>query len=536
MQSVSHSTISFEQSNQFSKIILDYVNNSVNLTDFYNLKPEIASYKTMMEQKNYNNSFRPILVDELNKQYVAANIKLNKSPLVEGNIVSLLNPNTYTVTTGHQLCLYTGPLYFIYKILSTIKWCEELRLAYPDKNFVPVFWMASEDHDFEEVNHLFINGTKHTWDIDSKQQPVGRLSLDNFGKFADQIIGLATNDFAKNQLEEWNNCYTTSANLSEATRKLAHLLFADKGLVVLDADTKGLKNLFIPIIKKDVIEQSNFSVLTETNNQLRKKYKTQVNGREINFFYLSDEGRKLIKRDGENYLVEGTSLSFTTQEIEADININPDKYSPNVIMRPVYQELILPNLSYIGGPGEIAYWLQLKSVFENNNITFPILTLRSFVLLMNERHKNQLERIGLNAADLFKDNITVERKLVALNQDGGQVKLIDEIANNMQQLIDIAMKTDNKIGSELITCKTDWLHKLEHQQRILDKKQREKIAHQYAKYTSIKDDYFSSGTMQERISNVLSYGITESTSNIINMVNSRISLSQKELNLIIKQG
>jgi bacillithiol biosynthesis cysteine-adding enzyme BshC len=536
MQNVSHSTISFEQSNQFSKIILDYVNNSVELTDFYNLKPEIASYKTMIEQKNYNNSFRPILVDELNKQYVTANIKLNKSPLVEGNIASLLNPNTYTVTTGHQLCLFTGPLYFIYKILSTIKWCEELKLTYPDNNFVPVFWMASEDHDFEEVNHLFINGTKHTWDIDSKQQPVGRLSLSNFDKFAEQIISLATNDFAKKQLKEWNNCYTTSSNLSEATRKLAHLLFADKGLVVLDADTKGLKNLFIPIIKKDVIDQSNFSVLTETNSQLRKKYKTQVNGREINFFYLSDHGRKLIKKNGEKYLVEDTSISFTTQEIEADININPDKYSPNVIMRPVYQELILPNLSYIGGPGEIAYWMQLKSVFDNNNITFPILTLRSFVLLMNEQHNNQLERIGLNAGDLFKDNITIERKLVTLNQDGGQVKHIDDFVKNMQQLIDIAMKTDNKIGSELITYKTDWHHKLEHQLRILDKKQREKIAKEYHKYSFIKDSYFSSGTMQERVSNVLSYGITESISDLINMVYNHISLSQNDINLIVKQG
>ncbi len=536
MQNINHSTINFESSNQFSKIILDYVNNHPDITDFYNLRPEISSYQTMMEQKNYNNSFRAILVETLNGQYTDAGIKLNKSPLVESNINALLNPNTYTVTTGHQLCLYTGPLYFIYKILSTIKWCDELKLKFPDKNFVPVFWMASEDHDFDEVNHIVVNGTKHSWNIDSQQQPVGRLSLQNFDTFAQEIINLATNDFAKKQLKEWSACYTGSANLSIATRKLAHLLFANKGLVVLDADAKPLKKLFIPIIRKDVIEQSNFNALTTTNNLLRKKYKTQVNGREINFFYLSESGRKLIKKEGDVFVVDGTSITFTTEQITADIENNPEQYSPNVIMRPVYQELILPNLSYIGGPGEIAYWLQLKSVFEQNNIAFPILTLRNFVLLLNQQHHNTLKRIGLEVDDLFAKSIDVERKLVILNDDGGQSDIIKNIADNLQSFIDIAMKTDNKIGSEIIHQKTTWIDLLEQQHRKLDKKQREKIAHHFAKYNQIKAHYFFNGTMQERVNNIISYGITESMMNLIEFVYSHTKTDTIGVNTLVKQG
>lgn len=536
MQGINHSTISFESSNQFSKIILDYINNHPDLSNFYNLRPEISSYQTMMEQKNYNNGFRPILVETLNEQYAEAGIKLNKSAKVESNINALLNPNTYTVTTGHQLCLYTGPLYFIYKILSTIKWCDELKQQFPDKNFVPVFWMATEDHDFEEVNHIVVNGTKHSWNIDSKQQPVGRLSLQNFDAFAQEIIGLATNDFAKKQLEEWSACYTSSANLSIATRKLAHLLFGNKGIVVLDADAKPLKKLFIPIIKKDVLEQSNFNALTATNNLLRKKYKTQVNGREINFFYLSELGRKLIKKEGDWFVVDGTSITFTAAQITVDIENNPENYSPNVIMRPVYQELILPNLSYIGGPGEIAYWLQLKSVFEQNNITFPILTLRNFVLLLNEQHYNTLKRIGLGVDDLFAKSIDVERKLVVLNNDGGQVEIIKNIADNLQSFIDIAMKTDNKIGSEIIHQKTAWVDLLEQQHRKLDKKQREKIEHHFAKFEQTKAHYFFNGTMQERVNNIISYGKTESMTNIINLVFYEITANNNGVNIIIKQG
>ena len=536
MHSNSPLAVNFNKSNQFSKIIIDYANNSDNLTNFYNFRPEIASYKTMMEQKNYNNSFRPILVDELKKQYAEAEIKTHKYTWVENNINLLLSPNTYTVTTGHQLCLFTGPLYFVYKILSTIKWCEELKLNYPDKNFIPIFWMASEDHDFAEVNNFYINNTKHIWNIDSKEQPVGRLTLENFEIFAQEIIDLAKNEYAKNQLKEWVKCYATSSNLSIATRKLAHLLFEDKGLVILDADSKPLKKLFAPIIKKDILEQNNFNILTETNKTLRKKYKTQVNGREVNFFYLSNEGRKLIKKQNNTFFVDGTSITFTNKEIELDIETHPEKYSPNVIMRPLYQELILPNLSYVGGPGEIAYWLQLKPIFDNNQICFPILTLRDFVMLINEQHYNQLYKLGLNAADLFSENIIVERKLVVLNEDGGQAKLIDDIATSMQQLIDMAMKTDNKIGSELIKYKTDWSSKLNHLHRELDKKQRETIKHQFDKYITIKGQYFTDGTMQERIYNVLSYGVTESIHNLIHLIYEQLSLSQNNINVIIKKG
>jgi bacillithiol biosynthesis cysteine-adding enzyme BshC len=396
--------------------------------------------------------------------------------------------------------------------------------------------MATEDHDFEEVNHVLINRTKHSWDIDSKQQPVGRLSLQNFDDFAHEIISLATNDFAKKQLEEWSACYTSRSNLSIATRKLVHLLFANKGLVILDADTKPLKKLFVPIIKKDVLELSNFNALTATNNLLRKKYKTLVNGREINFFYLSEFGRKLIKKEGDVFVVDGTSLTFTTKQIIADIENNPEQYSPNVIMRPVYQELILPNLSYIGGPGEIAYWLQLKSVFEQNNISFPILTLRSFVLLLNEQHYNTLKRIGLSVDDLFAPSINIQRKLVALNNDGGQSEIIKNIANNIQAFIDIAMKTDNKIGSEIIHQKTTWVDLLEQQHRKLDKKQREKIANQFNKFENIKSFYILNDEFQERFCNILSYGITESLYDLIHMIFNYLNLNSTGIIVITKQG
>lgn len=533
---MSHSFISFEQSGQFSRLILDYINGADSLSGFYDHKPVIESYKKVIEEKNYNNSFRPVLVETLLTQYADSGIDLKKQKLVSANINSLLQPNTYTVTTGHQLCLFTGPLYFIYKILTTIKWCEELKKQYPENNFVPVFWMASEDHDFVEVNHLYINKEKIAWNIDSKQQPVGRLPITDFNGVVDAILSKAENDFAKKQLETLTGFYTSSKNLAEATRKLVHHLFADKGLVVLDADSRALKQLFIPFINKDILEQSNFEVIGQTNAELRKNYKTQVNGREINFFYLGEHGRKLIKKEREHFVVEDSELVFTEQELKNEITANPEKFSPNVILRPLYQEVILPNLSYIGGPGEIAYWLQLKGVFKNNHISFPVLTLRNFIMLVKEQHKNQLEKIGLSVDDFFAEEVTLERKLVTLNNDGGQKDLVQKFDSYLQQLVDIAEKTDNKISSELISHKADWKKTLLKLSADLDKQQRHKVNGQIKKALKIKDVYFIANTMQERFDNILSYAVSQSAPALIGHISEHTGVNERGINKVLIAG
>lgn len=525
-------TISLEDSHQFTKIILDYVNRSENLAPYYQLPPEISSYKLMMEQKNYDDSNRAILVNHLKEQYQLAGIDLKKNKQLEANIKRLELANTFTITTGHQLCAYTGPLYFIYKILSTIRWCETLQQAYPDKNFVPVFWMASEDHDFEEVNHINLNGQKLTWNVDSQQAPVGRISTNGFDAFADLIRPYLGNEFSRKQFETITGFYTSSKTLSEATLKMAHYLFGNKGLVVLDPDNAKLKELFIPYIKQDVLHQHNQPVLSHTNLQLKQQYKTQVNGRDINFFYLSESGRRLIKFQQGNFLVDGTDLSFSTESMEREIETHPERFSPNVVMRPLYQEVILPNLSYIGGPGEIAYWLQLKDVFQSNKIAFPILTLRNFILLIKEQHKRILDKAGLNPQELFLAPIEIERRLVQLNNDGGQTDIVQSLDNHIQQLINIANKTDNRISSELITYKTSWKKTLAALSSQLDKKQREKIKEQIGKILDIRSAYFPANSIQERFDNILNWGIHQDIHALIEQVYAEIDTHENSIKIL----
>ena len=392
--------ISYQESGYFSKIIVDYLDEIKELKQFYNRFPILENFRVQIDEKSQNFPFetRQILTSELEKQY--SNFELSEANL--NNIKLLKQSNTFTITTGHQLNLFTGPLYFLYKIVSTINLCKELKSKYPDTNFVPVYWMASEDHDFEEINYFNFKNNKIKWNKESLG-PVGRLSTKDLQEVFEQFsteLGIGKNaHYIKNL---FSKSYLEHSNLTDATRFLANELFKKEGLVIIDGDSKELKKLFIPYIKQELLHQSSFTKVSETIATL-KDYKIQVNPREINLFYIEDNLRKRIILENEIYKVNDTKITFTKTEILKELENNPEKFSPNVILRPLYQEVILPNLCYIGGGGEIAYWLELKSNFEANKVTFPIIMLRNSVVIASQKQIEKIDKLNLNWADLFSN-------------------------------------------------------------------------------------------------------------------------------------
>jgi bacillithiol biosynthesis cysteine-adding enzyme BshC len=498
-------TVPYETSGLFNKIILDYARNSDALAPFFGLPPKVESYQRQMEQAAKSVEHRAIISNQLLQAYQDFGITLQEKSPVYQNILKLKNNNAFTITTGHQLCLFTGPLYFIHKIISTIKWCQNLKRNYPEQDFIPVYWMASEDHDFEEINHLYLNQQKRSWNIDSKNQPVGRIKVHELDELFKEIESLSDVPEIKQSLIELTDCYSTSANLSEATFKLVHHLFSSYGVVVIEPDHHQFKKLFIPFLINDILHELNHQALSDTNIKLKVHYPLQVNGRNINCFYLNEQGRNLIKKTNKGYEAEGTNVQWNTEQLLDEINKHPERFSPNVILRPLYQECLLPNLSYIGGPGEIAYWLQLKQVFEVNQLPFPILTLRAFNMIMKESDANKLISKKLAIEDLFNDDLSVSRKLVKLNNDGGQQAIISQIDSLMQQFIEIADKTDNTISSVLIKQKSQLNTELTHINKKLDAAQRKKIANEHALYSTIKNKYFIGKTPQERWDNLINY-------------------------------
>ena len=366
--------IRYQNSGYFSSLIVDYLDQKSSLNSLYNRFPTIENFEAQITEKeaNYNQENRKLLVAVLQKQNQNSTI----SEATQNNILALAQANTYTITTGHQLNLFSGPLYFLYKIISTINLAYELKAKYPQSNFVPIYWMATEDHDFEEINYFNFKGKKFRWNKESSG-PVGRLSTEGldavFEVFA-QELGSGSN--AEKIKELFRKSYLGHATLTEATRFLANELFGQYGLVILDADSTELKRTLIPYIKDELENQTSFKTVQKSIEKL-ENYSVQVNPREINLFYIEDNLRERIIFEEDKYFVNNTKISFSKDQILSELENHPEKFSPNVIMRPLYQEIILPNLCYIGGGGEIAYWLELKAFFEAVNITFPILLVRN---------------------------------------------------------------------------------------------------------------------------------------------------------------
>ncbi|MEO7976839.1 bacillithiol biosynthesis cysteine-adding enzyme BshC [Flavobacterium sp.] len=492
--------ISYQKSGYFSKLIRDYLDQKTELHSLYNHFPTLENFEKQIieKQANFDNNNRIPLVDTLKKQYL--NIEISDS--TKQNIELLALQNTFTITTGHQLNLFSGPLYFLYKIISTINLTKELKSKYPTYNFVPIYWMATEDHDFEEINYFNFKGKKFRWNKESTG-PVGRLSTEGLAEFCEIYaaeLGSGTNaGFLKNLFEE---AYLKHGNLADATRFLANSLFADYGLVILDADEKHLKRVFIPYIKEELEKQISFKTVQKTIEQL-KEYTVQVNPREINLFYIEDNLRERIIFENDKYFVNNTKISFSKEEILKLLESNPEKFSPNVIMRPLYQEVILPNLCYIGGGGEIAYWLELKSFFDSVKITFPIILVRNSVLLNTEKQAKKADNLGLSWADLFTkpENLvnTTTHKLSVFPIDLTPQK--ETLEKQFEYLYELAQQTDKSFSGAVKAQEVKQKKGLENLEKRLLKAQKRKLDDELQRITNLQCELFPNKSLQERQTN-----------------------------------
>jgi bacillithiol biosynthesis cysteine-adding enzyme BshC len=492
--------ISYQNSGYFSTLIKDYLDQQPNLSNLYNRFPTVANFEGQILEKgnNYNQENRKILVAELQKQYQ----NTTTSKATQNNITALEQSNTYTITTGHQLNLFSGPLYFLYKIISTINLATELKAKYPNSNFVPIYWMATEDHDFEEINYFNFKGKKFRWNINSSG-PVGRLSTEGldavFEVFA-QELGSSTN--AQKIKELFQKSYLEHATLAEATRFLANELFGEYGLVIVDADSAELKRTLIPYIKDELENQTSFKEVTATIEKLNE-YAIQVNPREINLFYIENDLRERIIFENKRYKVNHTDLSFSKEELFQLVETHPEKFSPNVILRPLYQEVLLPNLCYIGGAGEIAYWLELQAFFNASKISFPMLLVRNSVVLTTEKQIKKADALDLSWADLFsKQKDLVNQKTKALSEidlDLSNVK--EQLKKQFEALYTIANQTDDSFIGALKAQEIKQIKGIEHLEKRLLKAQKRKLAAVLERITQLQNELFPNQSLQERQTN-----------------------------------
>ncbi|SDL60972.1 bacillithiol biosynthesis cysteine-adding enzyme BshC [Salinimicrobium catena] len=504
---MSTDTISYSDTNYFSSLITDYLAQKSTLKPFYSRFPEIGNFGQQLEEKKefFNkNGKRETLVAVLKEQYE----KVPASEATLKNIELLGKDNTFTVTTGHQLNLFTGPLYFLYKIVTTINLAQELKEKYPDHDFVPVYWMATEDHDFEEINFFNVHGKKFQWNLPAVEErggAVGELptaGLEDVFKLFSAEIGDTAN---ARQLKEWfKKAYLEHDDLAAATRYLANELFGKYGLVILDGHNRKLKKQFVPHMQQELLEKSSCKASVSSAEALEKKgYSVQVNPREINLFYLEKGLReRIIEKDG-NYFVHDQDITWSRQEILELLEREPKKFSPNVLMRPLYQEVVLPNLCYIGGGGELAYWFELKEYFEQQKVPFPILLLRNSVLIQTEKQDQKRRKLNISIPELFlKNHELINRKVRQIsNIDIDLSPQKEHLVNQFQGLYEVAEKTDKSFLGAVKAQEVKQLKGLENLEKRLLKAQKKKLEDEVSRIAALQNELFPNKGLQERHQN-----------------------------------
>ncbi len=489
--------IPFEQTHVFSKLFLDYINQYSELQDWHqDIYPTLENIKKNSSQKVISSTTRKQLVSILSDQYKNHIPKLN----VEKNIKLLGQENTFTITTGHQLNLCTGPVFFIYKLITTLNLCTKLKEKFPFYNFVPIYWMASEDHDKEEINHFNLFGKKYTWETD-QEGPVGRFHLQGMEKVLENIRDFPL--FIK-------KIYTESPSLSHATHALVHHLFGDQGLVVINPDDSNLKKIALPILEQELTQSSSFNLIQHTSSALEKKgYKLQLHPREINLFYISSYGRQRIAKENNTFKIIDTPLIFTPSEIREELNNYPERFSPNAALRPIYQETLLPNIAYVAGPAEIAYWLQLKDVFKAYGLRHPLLIPRQSALYISPAQNDKLKKLELTIADLFLSKDDLKNKYMAsqaqyIFDSTLEKNQIQEVINELARkatIVDTSLEGMVQAEYQSIKKSIEYIEKKI--KKAIEQKEEKTIQQLF----NLKDKLFPEGHLQERYDNVLNFYI-----------------------------
>lgn len=483
------SSFSLIEKSLLSPLVKDYLDGHAQLNSLHNGIPSMDALEQSIHRRQKSHINRSVLVEALQRQHASYS-----SESLAKNIQLLNEKYSFTITTGHQLCLATGPLYFIYKIASAIKLSRRMKSEFPQFHFAPIYWMASEDHDFEEINHAVLFNKKVSWNTD-QGGAVGRFHLNDINTFLDELGSvLGSSEKAKHAFELIQKAYKNNS-LASATRELVYSIFGMEELIVIDADDAELKKLFVPILKREMLNQESYpKVKLASETLINAGYKAQVEPREINVFYLEENKRTRISK--ENF-----DLNIVMNELEN----SPERFSPNVVLRPVFQELILPNIAYIGGPGEISYWLQLKGVFDAYDVPFPVVILRDSALIISSSLKKKLEKLQLTTHDLFQPKKEIIDGWLA--QHGSidltpQKLLLEELFKQINQS---AIAIDSTLGGFIGGEYTRQLSTLDNIEKKMVKALKSKEEIRIQQLEKILAEVFPEGSPQERMVNYFQY-------------------------------
>jgi len=488
----------------FSRLNTDYLAGHPNLRPFYSFSPDDAGLAAAIEARNQFPVNREALVSALQKQYQG--FALHEA--VQSNIEALAQPGTYTICTAHQPNLMTGYLYFIYKIVHAVKLARHLKQRHPEQHFVPVFYVGSEDADLEELGVFRFNGIRFRWQTEQKGA-VGRMSTHDLAPLLQQLSALIgpPGAHAERLKDLIFNAYKMHATIAAATRYIVNELLGPYGVLVLDPDDAALKSLFIPVLKAELLRPVSDGLVQQTSRALNKEYSAQAFSRPINLFYLKDDIRERIEQTGDGWQVLRCDIRWNREELEREIEAHPERFSPNVILRGLFQESILPNVAFIGGGSEVAYWLQLKPVFEHYKVFFPALVLRQSVLWIDPLSAGLQRKSGLGDEEIFQPAEQLVRSFV--HRHSQKDLQLEDIRQQMNHIFDQVKTRAVNIDITLRASAEAALTKIRHQLDTIEKKmiraEKRNMAEQLSQIYKLKSRLFPNESLQERYDTFMPY-------------------------------
>lgn len=496
------SFMNFEETGNFSALVLDYLKADESLKSFYRHPATLEGIKQSIEERKGFKTDRKLLVDQLKFQYR----DVSPNSLQLSYIEKLLQENTFTITTAHQPNIFTGHLYFIYKIMHAIKMADELQKLIPENNFVPVYYMGSEDADLEELGEVVVAGKKLVWET-KQTGAVGRMHIDAaFLKIIKEIGGqIGVQQFGAAMISKMEKAYTIGKSIETATFEFVNDLFASFGLIILLPDEATLKKSFEPVIKKEIEEQFSSRELQKTIAAFPPKYKIQAAGRDLNLFYLDKDSRQRLLLRETGFAIENTDRVFTKQTMLEEIENEPRNFSANVILRPLYQEYILPNIVFIGGGGELAYWLELKSVFAAASIPYPVLMLRNSFALLDKKTAAAIKKLNFSFADFFKGEHELVNAVVVRDSEN-KISVSEEkfaLLKIYSTLRKDAAAVDKSLERHVWALQAKAINHIDQLEKKMIRSAKKGFKVQIKNISKIKSILFPAGTLQERVEGLL---------------------------------
>jgi len=436
----------------YGKLSSAWLKNDKNLKEIYPISEQDRS--SIQEQYTFfDTSKREWLYNILTSHYEG--MELNN--IVKTNIEKIKQDNTFTVTTGQQIHISLGPAFYIYKIASVIRQAKRLQAQFPENNYVPVFWMATEDHDVAEINSLIVFGKTYTWET-KQRVPTGRLSPEGLDAICDILIDLGEKENISAEIKDifklFKEAYTCFSTLSMATRFIINALFGKYGVIVIDADNDTLKKELQSLIHEDLFSDTVYDSLQAASASLKAiGYGNQVNPRKTHFFIFKNGERLRIDKEGDNFILHPSGELISRNHMMQLATEKPYLFSPNVLLRPLYQQLILPNLAYVCGPAEIHYWHQLFLLFKRKSVVAPMLFLRDSFLVLDSNTKQFLNKYKLSENTVWQglgvSSGFLAKELIGENKISRE---IDELKNQtdvvFQNLFDLKYQKIKELRSK----------------------------------------------------------------------------------------